>query len=319
MTPIRLLRADELAELGITPRALTTALTSSALVKVRPAVYATGAEWISATPEAQIIARARALALVAAVPPIISHESAAALHGLGLYRPDRARVHVIAPAERPGAAAGVIRHRGELPDEDLVELGAIRVTSLARTVADVARTGTFEQAVTVADAALRQQFARRQDQYDDEGAEEFRRLVSRIVRRSAHGQSCAKRVLDFADGRAQLPGESVSRVRLAALGFRNIALQVAVPGLRRRTYYVDFGMEDAQAFGEFDGSIKYVDGRILDGRTAAQVFDEEKQREDWIRGTTQRRYARWGWPHIGTARDLGTRLEAFGISAPGRP
>jgi hypothetical protein len=52
---------------------------------------------------------------------------------------------------------------------------------------------------------------------------------------------------------------------------------------------------------------------MLDGRTSSQTLDQEKQREDWIRGTTNRRYGRWGWPHVTTARALGERLEAFSI------
>lgn len=88
-----------------------------------------------------------------------------------------------------------------------------------------------------------------------------------------------------------------------------------VRGPRDRPYFVDFGLEDA-GLGEFDGSIKYVDGRFMDGRTTAEVFEREKQREDWIRGTTQLSYVRWGWPHIGTARALADRLAAFGIRPP---
>jgi len=224
-------------------------------------------------------------------------------------------VHVIAPAERPGAPSAVVRHRGEVPQDEVIDLDGLRVTSLARTVADVARTATFEQAVTVADAALRTQFVPGPGRYDTEGAEAFRQTVLGIVRRSAHGQSRAKRVLAFADGRAQLPGESISRIRLGALGFRMLALQVHVAGPGSTTFYVDFGLEDVPAWGEFDGRIKYIDGKIVDGRSASQIFDEEKQREDWIRGTTHRPLARWGWPHVRTAADLGARLAAFGLVA----
>lgn len=282
-------------------------------MRIRPGVFVRGDEWKAAKPEVRAVARARALTAVSAIAPVASHETAAAVHGLALYRPDRERVHTIASAERPGAAWGVVRHRGELPDEDVVEIGGLRVTSLARTVADVARTATFEQAVTIADAALRREFATGPGEYDLDGAQAFRERAAEIAGRSAHGRTRARRVLAFADGRAQLPGESVSRIRLRELGFRIVELQVSVPGPRGKTYYVDFGLEDVPAFGEFDGAIKYVDGRIVDGRTSYELLDEEKQREDWIRGTTPRRYVRWGWTHIGTAAALDARLEAFGI------
>lgn len=289
-----------------------------ALVRLRPGVFADGDSWRAATPEQRVVALAHALAITSAAPPIFSHETAAALHDLPLYRPSRDRVHMIAPHARPGAAVGVVRHRGELADADVVEIDGLRCTSLARTVADVARTATFEQSVTVADAALRQLFVDGPDRYDAEGAHTFRRTVVDVAQLSAHGSTRAKRVLEFADGRAQLPGESVSRIRLRTLGFREIALQVRVPApIAGRNFYVDFGLEDVSAFGEFDGAIKYVDGRLVDGRTSSQVLDEEKQREDWIRGTTQRRYVRWGWPHVENASALRARLAAFGIHPAG--
>jgi hypothetical protein len=276
-------------------------------------VFALGPEWSAARPEARVVARAHAHALTSSRPPLSSHETAAALHELPLHLPNEERVHTIAPAARPGAARGIIRHRGDLADGDEVEIDGLRVTSLARTVADVVRTMSFEQAVTITDAALRRLSVTGPGRYDASAAEDFRGIVSVIAQRSAHGQSRARRALDFADGRAQLPGESISRIRLHELGFRLVDLQIPVPAPAGRMFYVDFGLEREHAFGEFDGAMKYVDGRIVDGRTSFQVFDEEKQREDWIRGTTQRRYVRWGWPHLRTAADLGARLEAFGI------
>lgn len=89
-----------------------------------------------------------------------------------------------------------------------------------------------------------------------------------------------------------------------------------MPGPRGRPYYVDFSLEDARALGEFDGSIKYIDGRMLDDRTTAEAFDREKQREDWIRGVTGLPLVRWGWTHIETAESLARRLASFGIRPP---
>jgi hypothetical protein len=315
MATLTLLRRDGLLA-TTTSRRLTASVAGGELMRLRLGVYVDAAAWNAAKPEDRVIARAHALALTSPTAPVVSHETAAAAHGLPLYRADRRRVHVIAPHSRPGAAGGVIRHRGELRDDDVVEIAGLRITSLARTISDVARTASFEQAVTVADAALRQRFVAGPDEYDFDGAERFRREVLVIASRSAHGVTRARRVLDFADGRAQLPGESISRIRLREIGFRVIGLQVAVPGRGIHPYYVDFGLDEANAFGEFDGAIKYVDRKILDGRTSSQIFDEEKQREDWIRGTTQRSLARWGWPHLATAVDLRTRLEAFSIRPP---
>lgn len=169
--------------------------------------------------------------------------------------------------------------------------------------------------MTAADAALRRLCTVARHEYSLPAAEAVCAEVFAIAKRSAHGLTRARRVLRFADGRAQLPGESVSRVRLAELGFARPRLQVPVAGpTGRGFFFVDFGLDDVEAFGEFDGRLKYHDGLLTVFRSADEVFDDEKQREDWIRGTTRRRFARWGWPHIGSAAQLGARLAAFGIT-----
>jgi hypothetical protein len=284
---------------------------------VRPGVFAIAEKWDAASPERRIVARARALDGASAERPILSHETAAACHGLPLYSPDPRRIHATVPADRPGAAAGVVRHRGNLTDDEIVTVAGLRCTSLVRTVADMARTATVERAVTVADAALRRLFLSADNVYHSESARVFCANALAIARRSAHGLSRAERVLRFADGRAQLPGESVSRVRLAELGFRAPRLQVAVEAPGGRQYFLDFLFEDVAAIGEFDGRMKYVDGRFLVDRTADEVFEREKQREDWIRGVTGRTVVRWGWPHIANATVLGERLAAFGVRPAG--
>ncbi|HET8927479.1 MAG TPA: type IV toxin-antitoxin system AbiEi family antitoxin domain-containing protein [Microbacterium sp.] len=315
-SPLPLLTPDDLAASGLSARRIGMQVGSGELVRVRPGVYTAGAPWRQAKPEQRVVSRAHALHRISASAPVFSHETAAAIHGIGLYHPDPSRVHVIVADARPGAASGVIRHRGELADEDVIQIRGLRCTSLARTVADVARTGTLEQAVTVADAALRALCVPERARYDVDAAAQFRARALQIARRSAHGLTRATRVLAFADGRAERPGESLSRIRLHTLGFRRILLQVPVPGPRGWDYYVDFGLEDCAKWGEFDGAMKYVDGRLTDGRTTAEIFDREKQREDWIRGTTGRGLVRWGWPHLDSAAQLGRRLAAFGIHPP---
>lgn len=91
---------------------------------------------------------------------------------------------------------------------------------------------------------------------------------------------------------------------------------MAVPKAGSGHYFVDFGLDDVHALGEFDGRTKYVDGRYTVDRTADQIFDQEKQREDWIRGVTGLPLVRWGWSDISSAATLGARLAAFGIRPP---
>jgi hypothetical protein len=48
------------------------------------------------------------------------------------------------------------------------------------------------------------------------------------------------------------------------------------------------------------------------------VLLDEKRREDWIRGVTQKRFVRVEDPHIVTTEALAARLAGFGIRLPSR-
>lgn len=311
----RILTSAELTAWGYSPRRRSADPTASLLIPLRAGLFAVREEWESASPEERIVTRAEALARVSAEPPLFSHESAAAIHGLTLYAPDPIRLHTIVADGRPGASRDVIRHRGTVAADEVVRIDGLRCTSLVRTVSDIARTAPVEQAVAAADAALRSRFVHSHDHYDADGAREFGAAVTETAARSAHGARRAAGVVAFADGRAHRPGESVSRVRLAQLGFPPPRLQVAVPAPQPGgRYFVDFGMDDAAALGEFDGRIKYRDGRLLVDRSADEVFESEKEREDWIRGVTGRPLVRWGWSHLVSPATLGARLRAFGVT-----
>ncbi|WP_169581708.1 MULTISPECIES: hypothetical protein [Microbacterium] len=314
---IRLFRHEALVMASRSADAVRQRVRAGELIRVRRGVYADADSWRTARPEDVVVARARAVHLTSSRAPVFSHETAAALHGLPLFRPDLVRSHVILGEARPGGPAGTVRHRGVVTADEVVEIDGLRCTSLARTVADLSRCASFDQAVVVADAALRVVGGHARGSYDRQRAEAFVDEVSTCARDSAHGRGQSDRVMRFADGRAELPGESISRIRLREMGFREIQLQVAVPG-PGTTYFVDFGLAEAKAFGEFDGRLKYVDGRLTRGLSSDEVFDREKRREDWIRGTTQRRLVRWGWGDLASAETLARRLAAFGIEPPRR-
>jgi hypothetical protein len=313
---IPLLRRPDLADLGIGPRRLAALIERRELTALRAGVYVWTSACTGLPPEDRVVLAARALALVSRRPPVIAGVTAAAVLGLPLHgRPDP-RVHVVVGEDRPRTGDGVVRHRGSLHASELVRVGGLVCTDAARTAADVARSEPFAAAVCVADAALRAAADAGPGRYDLAADDAFRERCRAIVLRSARGRGRAARVLAFADGRAQRPGESISRIRLAELGFPRPELQVPVAGPGSRTYYVDFGLDGADAFGEFDGEGKYWDAHLSGGRDARQVFDAEKQREDWIRATTGRRFARWGWSAIRSAATLGDRLAAFRIHPP---
>lgn len=311
-------RRDLLAS-HVTERGVENLVATGALRRVRRGWYVRDHEWN------ELWSEGRHLLHVLAVHrdergarPIFSHISAAALWGLPLYRVGIERAHITVPEPRRGRSApDVLRHRGTLNEDEITEVHGIRVTSLNRTILDLARTLPFEAAVVAADAALRTIAVRGQRQ-DEARAARWRDEIGALAAEShARGIRTARRVIAFADGRAQLPGESVSRVHLARLGFRNIDLQVPVRGPRGENYHVDFGLEDVPAMGEFDGQFKYTDAAMRGGLSMEEVLLQEKRREDWIRGVTQRPYVRWEYAHVRTAADLGRRLAEFGVHPPG--
>lgn len=316
LTP--LLTRRQLTAAGVGHRRISAALEAGKLVRLRPGVFIERSVWTSLRSEGRTIARARALIRGSRSTHVFSHVTAAALHGLPLFAEKSHAVHTIVPELRSGALKGVVRHRGPLADDEIVERDGILITSLARTVADVARTSRVDTAVAIADAALRAVEWSSHDDYRLDLADSFRETASTIVTRSAHGVSRALQRIAFADGRAELPGESVSRVHLARLGFAAPRLQVRVPGPDRGDYWVDFALEDVPALGEFDGKAKYLDPAVRGSRSAEDVLYAEKRREDWIRGVTGLRLIRWSMDDISSPDALRRRLGAFGVSPPAR-
>ncbi len=313
---VRLWRRESMAQEGVGWRRVRRMTQTGQLIVLRSGIFVRRVDWTALKPEQQMVLRARALATTSGTR-VNSHLTAAAAHGLPITRADLVPVHTTAPEPRGGALQGVIRHRGPVDDDELAIVDGLLCTNLARTIADVARTARPETAISVVDAALRS-VAVRGRTYASDVADELREEAKAIATRSAHGVARAHRILDFGDGRADLPGESISRFYIVCLGFAVPQLQVPVPGPKGTRYFVDLGLDDVDGFGEVDGKAKYIDPILLNGRDSQDILLAEKEREDWIRGTTTRTFVRWGARHYRTPESLGRRLAAFGIHPPRR-
>src|SRR5690606_4909832 len=121
----------------------------------------------------------------------------------------------------------------------------------------------------------------------------------------------ARSSVGFADPRAESGGESVSRLHLRDLGFRDIALQVpvALPGGGRAV--VDLEVDGVLC--EFDGFQKYLDRAMRGERTPAQVIEDEKRREDRIRAATDQRLVRWTMKDISSRQTFAAVLRGYGL------
>lgn len=131
-------------------------LGSGELCAVRPGSYVYG--------ELPTVAEARHLVAVHAAleelsgESVISHVSAALVHGLAVWNVSLQRVHATRNRRRSGGRRDdrVHLHSAPLATDEIGCVGGIRVTSVAVTLIDVARTVPFERAVVIADHALAQ-------------------------------------------------------------------------------------------------------------------------------------------------------------------
>lgn len=303
---------------GLTERRLRDLVFQGVFVRVHRGFYVDGVAWRSLWSEGRhllrVIAHARSSPGRGAIAMLMS---AGVLWDLPLFRTADAVVHTLIRGTRhTRSVPGIARHDIAVAEEDIVERHGIRCTSLARTVFDMARMMSPEAAISAADAALRSVAVTRQRQ-DADAAAAWREQVVRLAAPGLRGVRKARWTTQFADGRAQLPGESVSRLQLWRLGFQGVMLQVPVRGAEGDQYFLDFGFPRSHVFGEFDGEAKYLEPGLRSAATTADAVLEEKRREDDIRGVTGWGLRRWGNVHIGSPDTLGARLAAFGIHPPG--
>jgi hypothetical protein len=217
---------------------------------------------------------------------VVSHASAAVLHGLPVWSRAIDRVHVTRNRSGGGKRRSLVQvHASPLGDEDVVSVGGIDVTSLTRTVLDLCRTIPFEQAVAAGDWALRL------------GVPAHALEEALALREGWPGTRQARRALAFLDRRSESAGESVSRVRIHEAGLPAPVPQREIYGSDGRLVgRVDFCWEEQQTVGEFDGKIKY--GRLLKpGQAVEEVLFEEKRREDALRDLGWQ-IVRWLWADL---------------------
>jgi hypothetical protein len=249
--------------------------------------------------------------LIAATVPLIgaesvlSHLSAAVVHGLPVPSSRLERVWVTRPGGGNGRKGPVLHlRRCRLEADEIVVIDGVAVTSLARTATDLARLLGLEWGVISADAVLRL------------GTERADLLSSADRVRGWPGGAKAMSAADFADARAESPLESVSRLQLHRLGYPAPTLQFPVLLQDAVVATADFGWEDEGLVGECDGKVKY-DRLLRPGETASDAVMREKRREQRIRSAGFW-ISRWGWAEAWNPAVLRSIVDAGFEMAPRR-
>ncbi len=295
MTHVRL--SKTLLEQGYSYAELTRLTRKTELVRIRRGAYAAG-ETGELDPRLTHLQLLEATVGQCAPESVVSHASAAAIHGLPIGQDQLARVHLTRDRQGQGRVRRYVQVHGQpLPESDVVEVGGFRVTSLGRTVLDLACALRPLLAVPVGDVALQQGLS----------TEELtERLAAAGQRR---GIPNARRTVALLDPRTESPGESMSRVVFAEHRIPAPAPQFRVFDKRRRFVgRADFGWDEERTLGEFDGRKKY--GRLLlkPGQTPEDALFEEKLREDRLRDLGWQ-IVRWIWADLYAPDDLILRLQ----------
>lgn len=230
-----------------------------------------------------ILARA-VLARSTAADSVLSHVSAAIAHNIDVWNVPLGTVQ-LTRNRRSGGRKDARRqvHAAPYDEDEVCEVDGLRVTTPTRTIADLACSLPFEEAVCAADDAARR--------LGVTGAD-VAALLERRPGRAGHPR--ARRVARFMDGCAESVGESRSRVLLHEAGFTPSLQRVLNCG--NNNYRVDFFLDESNVVGEFDGRVKY--GRLVpSGDTPADVLWREKLREDRLRDAGYE-IARWTWADL---------------------
>ena len=283
--------ATDLRALGLDHHDVYLLVTQGELVRLRRGAFVDGSVWrTSATWERhELRARAVLRALGPETAVALSHHSALAVHGIGVYGVDD-RVHLCRTDDGRSRQDGLLVIHRRVPSEQLVEVRTGWSVTIALACAEVAAHFGVEAGLVSAEAALRE---RRTTRADLEGA--ARTLGA------AKGCHAATRVAELASAKSESAGESRTRWLLLTLGYQPPQQQAEIAdehGLL--VARVDFLFRAEKVIVEFDGMLKYTDPSAL---------RREKVREDRLRELGYE-VVRLTWADLDDPSLIARRLEA---------
>ena len=205
-----------------------------------------------------------AAVLVTAADVVVTHQSAARVHGLPLWTPYDGPP-VLSRVRQPGCPVPGRQRVSPLASVidpvDRTVVDGLPIGTVARTAVDLARGGPLAGSVMAVDAALRMGVTRA----------ELEGVLDRC--RGWPGRRVAVEAVSFGDALAESPLESLVRLRMHEGGLPAPELQVQLGDRYGPLARVDF-LVDGRVVVEADGMLKYDDPGAL---------RQEKLREDRLR------------------------------------
>lgn len=261
----------EILDCGYDDSNIRDARKSGMLIRIGPGLYADGPTYRVMNAEQQHVLRCRAIMQRHGENAVLTHQSAALMHGIAVWGTDLSLVNITRlDTGRGRHEAGVFHHVGKIDAWEIEEIDGLLVAKAPRAVWETACTSTVESGLVTVDSALHLKHVTEEEL--KESAEQFGYW---------QGSRAARLTLRLADGRAESPGETRSRYLFWRHGIPKPELQFTVEDAHGRIIgHTDFGWPQYCHVGEFDGKIKYA-GTF--GEDGTQVLMKEKAREDSIR------------------------------------
>lgn len=285
--------------------ALARRVRAGLVVRPMRGMYALASTWQRLRPDERHLWMARGLQVMHPAW-VFCRETAAVAWGLPVSFRQLGTVRVATRWRARRSRSGDVAWH-QLAVEDVVVVAGLRVTSLVRTTFDCLRHMSFRDGLAVADAALRV------------GRTTVPRMRSgfRRVRGRSRRARRALGIMSYADARSESWAESAARAGCLLQGFATPLLQVRLPRPDdpTRTYRADLAWQRADGswvLGEVHGMEKYLNPRMLAGRTSVQALADEQHRASQL-SLYRMPVLDLSYDDVVDARRLVARLERYGI------
>ena len=266
----------QLHAVGVSDRVTARLLRDGTLQRLHPGAYVEAQRFRAADEKVQHCMRLLALQLGA--PDAAAYAQSGALAWGLPVRHVPGRPMVVRESSRPRIRSARVRRSGSISDHVTRHAG-LTVTTIAKTVVDVAAELPFADALITVDAALRRGVTPGELSDVCSSAPPLRRVDD------------ARRALDAGDPYSESWLESLSRGRMIELHMP-LPLCNVVLRARGRWVRVDFLLVELGVVGEADGSGKYLES-VDPGRAVVRERDRQRWVEDF-----GFEVARWGTPDV---------------------